>query len=94
MEDWGSGSGGEEGWGDGGDDGSQGAIEVENTFYEAEGMYRESPEEALEKFERVVELEKERNEFSFSFNAQKFIVMLTLQLGRYDQMLQAQEKLN
>ena len=55
------GDGGNEDWGDDGNDpnegGSDGAVEIENNFYEAEGMMKEEPAEALERFENVVALE-------------------------------------
>lgn len=70
---------GEDGWGEDGDNndgGSDGAVEIENNFYEAEGMLKDNPQEALERFETVVDLEGQRDEFNYSFNAHKFIVLL------------------
>lgn len=77
-------------WDEGGDDGgwgedgasnksgggSDGAIEIENNFYEAEGMLKDNAQEALERFEKVVLLEEQRNESQYSFNSHKFIVIL------------------
>lgn len=78
-------------WDEGGDDwgadgggsnqGSDGAVEIENNFYEAEGMLKDNPSEALERFQNVVALEETREERQYSFNAHKFIVLLAAQLG-------------
>ena len=73
-----------DGWGDGGADennGSEGAVEIENNFYEAEGMLKENPQEALDRFQTVVDFEAQRDESNYSFNAHKFIVILAAQLG-------------
>ena len=73
------------GWGEEGsaksDGGSDGAVEIENNFYEAEGMLKDNAQEALERFETVVALEEQRNESTYSFNSHKFIVILAAQLG-------------
>jgi hypothetical protein len=61
-----------EGWGDSGsgsgDDRSEGEIEIENAFYEGEGCMKEDPKKALEKFDLVIEKEKNR-ECQFGFKA-------------------------
>ena len=48
-EEWGDSDEGPEPEGDG--------VEIENNYYEAEGMLKENPSEALERFETVVMLE-------------------------------------
>ena len=52
-------------------DGSNGAVEIENNYYEAEGNMKDAPEESLERFETVVALEEQRDECNYSFNAHK-----------------------
>jgi hypothetical protein len=43
------------------DDGrSEGEVEIANNFYEAEGILKEEPREALEKFTAVVMMEEGR----------------------------------
>ena len=56
--------------------GSDGAIEIENNFYEAEGMLKDNAQQALELFETVVTLEEQRDESTHSFNSHKYIVIL------------------
>jgi len=76
--------GAEGGWGEDGakeDDVSEGAVEIENNFYEAEGMLKDNPAEALERFQTVVDFEQQREEQEYSFNAHKFIIILAAQLG-------------
>ena len=64
--EWDEGAGDGDGWGEdnGGnsDAGSDDAIMIENNFYEAEGMLKDNPTEALERFETVVQLEENRDE--------------------------------
>ena len=81
--EWDEGGDGD-GWGpDNNDDdqGSEGAVEIENNFYEAEGMLKDNPSEALERFQNVVALEETREDRQYSFNSHKFIVLLAAQLG-------------
>ena len=85
VEDWGDGGDDDAGgWGcdgpenEGGDDDK---IEIENNFYEAEGMLKDNPTEALERFETVVMMEEQRDESEYSFNSHKYIVILAAQLG-------------
>jgi len=40
------------------ENGSEGAVEIENNFYEAEGMLKDNPAEALERFQTVVDFEQ------------------------------------
>lgn len=80
--EWDDDAGGDgDGWGDDGDnnanDGaSDGAVEIENNFYEAEGDLKDKPQESLERFEKVVQLEEQRGEYQYSFNSHKFIIIL------------------
>ena len=64
-----------------GEDGSEGEIEINNNYYEAEGMMKQEPTQAIERFETVVLLEETRAEQHHSFNATKFIILLSSQLG-------------
>jgi hypothetical protein len=62
ADDWGS-SGGD-------DDGrSQTEIDIENNFYEGEGCVKDDPSKALEMFETVIDLEKDRDDCNFGFKA-------------------------
>jgi len=82
AEDWGDGDG--EGWGSGGsagNDGNDSDHEIENSFYEAEGMMRDNPQEALERFQTVVDMEAHQDEQQYSFNSHKFIIILAAQLS-------------
>ena len=63
------------------DNGSEGAVEIENNFYEAEGMLKDNPAEALERFLTVVDFEQQRDAYNYSFNSHKFIIILAAQLG-------------
>ena len=63
------------------DQGSEGEIEVNNNYYEAEGMMKQDPAEAIARFKTVVLLEEPRPEQHHSFNATKFIILLCSQLG-------------
>ena len=55
-------------WGDGDgenqeqDNGSDGEIEIQNNFYEAEGMMKQEPAASLERFETVIMMEEGRDE--------------------------------
>jgi len=68
-------------------------VEIENNFYEAEGMMKDNPSEALERFETVVDMEANRDEAPYSFNSHKFIIILAASLGHYDKMLKSQRLL-
>jgi hypothetical protein len=57
--------------------GSEGEIEIQNNFYEAEGEMRKNPGESLEKFETVIMMEEGREEQQFSFNALKYVTVLS-----------------
>ena len=93
VEDWGDGDdNGDDQWGDansGGGDVNDDKIEIENNFYEAEGMLKDNPTEALERFETVVMMEEQRDESEYSFNSHKYIVILAAQLGQYDKMIKS-----
>ena len=92
VEDWGEDGGDDENWGDGGaaaEGGDDDKIEIENNFYEAEGMLKDNAAEALERFETVVMMEEQRDESEYSFNSHKYIVILAAQLGQYDKMIKS-----
>ena len=80
------GSQNEDGWGDDPDAGSNNGsddpqIQIENNFYEAEGMWKDEPQDALERFEVVIMLEESRPEKSFTFNSLKYMILLCAKLG-------------
>lgn len=69
-------------------------IELQNTFYTAEDLKRNKPDEALEMFETVVMLaESLDDEVKFRFQSLQNIVVLSAQLGRLDNMLNKQSLL-
>jgi hypothetical protein len=68
--------------------GSEGAIEIENNFYEAENDFKSDPQSALEKFMNVVLLEETRGETNYSFRALKNAVVLAMQLRIFDSMIE------
>lgn len=61
QEDWGDGDG--EGWGSANEgNGDDSDHEIENNFYEAEGMMRDNAQEALDRFQTVVDMESHQDE--------------------------------
>uniref|UniRef100_A0A0G4GX60 COP9 signalosome complex subunit 2 n=1 Tax=Chromera velia CCMP2878 TaxID=1169474 RepID=A0A0G4GX60_9ALVE len=61
----------------------EGAIQIENAFYEADDNKAQRPEEALAQFERVVEMETARRpEVVWRFKALQAMVILCARLGR------------
>ena len=66
---------------DGQDDDDDGMRDVRNNFHEAEGIYKEQPVEALAMFDTVIMLEENMDNKEFSFNATKYIIILSMQLG-------------
>lgn len=75
------------GGGDGDEDGDEEAIQIENTFYEAEDNKQGSPEQALEQFQRVVALETSRgSEVVWRFKALQNVVILSARIGKFDEM--------
>jgi COP9 signalosome complex subunit 2 len=84
----------EQEWGSDGDaaegDGrNETEIEIENTYYEAEGIMKTQKNEALEKFETVILLEEQSDKVAFSFLAIRHVVILTMQLGLYEKMVES-----
>ena len=75
------------------DNGSEGEIEIQNNFYEAEEKMKEDQHEALEKFETVLMMEESRDEQQFSFSSLKYITVLSSKLGKYDKMIDSTQKL-
>ena len=75
------------------DDRPQEEIEIENNFYEAEGVWKQDAERALIMFKRVVELEQSVSDKKFTFSSLTFIVLLTMQLGHHKEMIDSQKKL-
>jgi len=69
-------------------------VLIQNTFYEAEDNKKHKPAEALEQFENVVLLEEQTGEeVKLRFKALENIVVLSAQLGKYDNMVSKQNKL-
>lgn len=69
------------------EDGDEEAIQIENTFYEADDNKQNFPEQALEQFQRVVSLETSRGtEVVWRFKALQNIVILCARIGRFDEM--------
>mmetsp|Transcript_59970 Transcript_59970/g.111217 ORF Transcript_59970/g.111217 Transcript_59970/m.111217 type:complete len:452 (+) Transcript_59970:68-1423(+) len=67
------------------EDGDEEAIQIENTYYEADDNKQNYPEQALEQFEKVVALESSRGtEVVWRFKALQNIVILCARLGRFD----------
>ena len=59
-QEWDDGDG--DGWGSPNEDPDNSDHEIENNFYEAEGMMRDSPQEALDRFQTVVDMEAHQDE--------------------------------
>jgi COP9 signalosome complex subunit 2 len=69
------------------EDGDEEAIQIENTFYEADDNKQNFPEQALEQFQRVVEKETARGtEVVWRFKALQNIVILCARICRFDEM--------
>lgn len=67
--------------------GDEEAIQIENTFYEADDNKHNLPEQALEQFQKVVALEASRGkEVVWRFKALQNIVILCARLSRFDDM--------
>lgn len=88
--EWGSDDGANEMGAEGADEGE---ILIQNNFYEAEGIMKQQPAQALEMFETVIALEENRDTRDFSFNSVKYVVMLALQLQQWDKMISFQRQL-
>ena len=89
YEQWGSENGGNDGWGNenNSDQGDETLIEIQNTFDEADDLKKQSPGEALEKFETVYMMEDSREEKPLSFQALQNIVVISSKLGKYENMV-------
>merc|ERR1712232_914915 len=69
------------------EEGDEEAIQIENTFYEADDNKKNFPEQALEQFERVVSLETSRGtEVVWRFKALQNIVILCARISKFDEM--------
>eukprot|EP00929_Paragymnodinium_shiwhaense_P113363 TRINITY_DN81640_c0_g1_i1.p1 TRINITY_DN81640_c0_g1~~TRINITY_DN81640_c0_g1_i1.p1 ORF type:complete len:452 (+),score=136.20 TRINITY_DN81640_c0_g1_i1:141-1496(+) len=69
------------------EDGDEEAIQIENTFYEADDNKLNFPEQALEQFLKVVALETARgSEVVWRFKALQNIVILCSRIQRFDEM--------
>lgn len=83
------------GWSDpeGDDEPGEEEVEIINTFYEAEQSKEKAPEEALTKFERVIELEKEQGKDENTFKSLEYIVIITVKLGQFEKALAVHDDL-
>jgi len=69
------------------EDGDEEAIQIENTFYEADDNKHSFPEQALEQFQKVVTLETSRGtEVVWRFKALQNLVILCGRVGRFEEM--------
>lgn len=68
-------------------------IEIENNFYEAESEMKTNKQMALEKFETVILMEESLGKVNFSFNAERHVVTLSMQLGLFDKMVSGLKEL-
>lgn len=73
------------------------AIEIENCFYEAEDLVRDGieQEKALGLFQKVIELEQERNpkDVKFRLKALEHCVLLYMRLGNAPKMFETYQQL-
>ena len=65
---------------------SQGEVDIENAFYEGDGIMKNKPAEALSKFLTVIELEASRP-MNFAFKAATKVVILSMKTKDYDKMI-------
>jgi len=69
------------------EDGDEEAIQIENTYYEADDNKHNFPEQALEQFQKVVQLENAKGpEVVWRFKALQNIVILCSRINRFDEM--------
>ncbi|CAI2369483.1 unnamed protein product [Moneuplotes crassus] len=64
-----------------------------NTFYEAEQNKDSNPEEALSKFEKVIELEAEKGTNENTFASLEHIIVISCRLGKLDKALEHHDNL-
>lgn len=70
------------------------AIEIENSYYEADDCRQDDPRKALGMYEKVVELEKGRgDEVKWRFKALEQIVCLQFRLNDFDTMVERYKEL-
>lgn len=70
------------------------AIQIENTFYEADDNKQNVPEVALQLFEKVVALESSKGgTVTWRFKALQNIVILSSRTGRFEQMAERYQEL-
>ena len=80
---------GDGGWGDPDDpDVEDGPwVQIENNFYEAEGNFKDDPQDALKQFEECVKLEEEQgDEIKYRFQATEKIIILSARLQQFQKM--------
>jgi len=79
----------QEGWGSDNQEDAENnpRIEIENTFYEADGNMKDRPNDAIAQFEKSIELEENLgDDIIHRFKAMENIVVLSARLHLYDKM--------
>lgn len=64
-------------------------IEIENSYYEGEDLIKDNPEGACELFDKVVQLETERDSTKWRFKALRHLVILYYKLHKFQQSIQS-----
>mmetsp|Transcript_13638 Transcript_13638/g.18178 ORF Transcript_13638/g.18178 Transcript_13638/m.18178 type:complete len:451 (-) Transcript_13638:179-1531(-) len=77
---------------EGGNEGNDELIEIENAFYEGDDCRNDEPERAIEMFEKVVELERNR-EVKWRFKALEHLVVLNFRLSKFDETVERYREL-
>ena len=77
------------------DEANEEAVQVENTFYDAEDIRDSNPAKSLELYRKVVALEESagQDKVEYRFKALEAIVQLNFRLGKYDDMVSSYETL-
>ena len=82
-----------EGWGDDNEpqaDDNDPNVQIQNNFYEGEGLRVSNPDTALANFEKVIQLEKDNGKFEYTFNSIKYMITISMQVGgdqNYEKMI-------
>lgn len=85
---------GDAGWGDDPEDQDGPWVSIENNFYEAEGNFKDDPNDALKQYEECIRLEEELgDEIKFRFQATEKIIILSARLQQFQKMKDNQKKM-
>lgn len=60
-------------------------VEIENAYYEAEAAMEKDPDDALARFETVIEMEESQQECDYQFKAIKHIIIINAQRKNLDE---------